>query len=95
MKLPIWLWFLLPLAALLWSGSGVLSAYKGYQGARAEASALEKELEALTQGLPQALAEAPVKAEELPALYEALLRLAEEKGLEVQALSPEGAEALG
>ncbi|MCS7194512.1 MAG: type 4a pilus biogenesis protein PilO [Meiothermus sp.] len=95
MKLPTWLWLLLPLLVLLWSGSRVLTAYRSYQGIRAETLALKEEVMALTQRLPQALAKAPVRPEELPALYERLLHLAEEKGLEVQKLSPEGLEAWG
>ena len=92
MKLPPWLWYLLPLAVLLWSASGVLSAYGRYQKARLQVQALEREVEALTRNLPQALGEAPVPPEALPLLYEALLRLAEEKG---QSLDPGEAAPTG
>ena len=95
MKLPPWLWYLLPLAVLLWSASGVLSAYGRYQKARLQVQALEREVEALTRNLPQALGEAPVPLEALPLLYEALFRLAEEKGLQVQSLDPGEAAPTG
>ncbi|GLV49134.1 hypothetical protein TJA_22360 [Thermus sp. LT1-2-5] len=95
MKLPIWLWFLLPLAVLLWSANTLLSAYRDYQGTRSEAVALEREITALSQRLPQALAEAPLREEELPRLYQGLFRLAEGKGLELHALEPGEAESAG
>lgn len=43
----------------------------------------------------QALGEAPVPLEALPLLYEALFRLAEEKGLQVQSLDPGEAAPTG
>lgn len=95
MKPPAWLWFLLPLLVLLWSARGVVSAYARYEEARREVRALEREAEALAQRLPQALAEAPVGPGELPSVYETLLRLAEEEGLELLALRPGEAEAVG
>ncbi|WP_337845038.1 hypothetical protein [Thermus sp.] len=95
MKLPTWLWFLLPFLVFLWSAWGVVSAYARYEEARRAVRALEREVEALTQRLPQALAEAPVGPGELPQVYEVLLRLAEEKGLGLLALGPGPAEAVG
>jgi Tfp pilus assembly protein PilO len=95
MKPPIWLWFVLPLAVLLWGAQEVASAYARYQGARAEVRALEREAEALTRSLPQALAQAPVAAEELPPVYEALLRLAAARELDLKRLEPGEAESLG
>lgn len=89
MKPPIWLWFLLPLGVLLWSAQGVFSAYAGYRQAMEAVRALERESEALARGLPAALAETPVKAEALPALYEELVRLAEGQGLALKRLQPE------
>ena len=95
MKLPPWLWYLLPLAVLLWSASGVLSAYGRYQKARLQVQALEREVEALTRNLPQALGEAPVPLEALPLLYVALFRLAEAQRLQVQSLDPGEAAPTG
>lgn len=95
MKPPIWLWFLLPLLALLWSAREVALGFAQYQRARAEVRALERQAEALAKALPQALAEAPVQERELPFLYEALLRLAEREGLTLKGLVPGQAEAVG
>lgn len=81
MKLPTWLWFLLPFLVFLWSAWGVVSAYARYEEARRAVRALEREVEALAGRLPQ--------------VYEALLRLAEEKGLGLLALGPGPAEAVG
>lgn len=80
---------------LLWSANGVLSAHGRYQRARLQVQALEREVEALTRSLPQALGEAPVPLEALPLLYEALFRLPEEKGLQVQSLDPGEAASMG
>ncbi len=88
LTLPIWIWFLLPSIALIWSAQGVYQGYVRYQKARGEVLALEREAEALVRELSPALAEAPVKGEELPKVYEALLRLAEEAGLELETLNP-------
>lgn len=85
---PIWIWFLLPLIAFFWSAQGVYQGYIRYQKARGEVLALESEAKALASKLSPTLAEAPVKREELPKVYEALLRLAEEAGLELEALNP-------
>lgn len=90
MKPPIWLWFLLPLAVLLWSTQAVLSAYAHYRRAAEAARALEREAEALAQSLPKALSESPVKEEALPLLYETLIRLAETQGLALKTLQPQG-----
>jgi Tfp pilus assembly protein PilO len=95
MKLPIWLWFFLPLAVLLWSANALFSTYRSYQRTKAEVVALEREVEALAQRLPQALAEAPLREEELPRLYQDLFRLAESQGLEPHALEPGEAEGAG
>ncbi|GAA5336112.1 MULTISPECIES: type 4a pilus biogenesis protein PilO [Thermus] len=95
MKLPIWLWFFLPLAVLLWSANALFSTYRSYQRTKAEVVALEREVEALTQRLPQALAEAPLREEELPRLYQGLFRLAESQGLELHAMEPGEAESAG
>lgn len=95
MKPPIWLWFLLPLTTLLWSGQAVFSAYAHYRRAVAAAQVLEREVEALTKSLPGALSEAPVKEGELPQLYEALVRLAVAQGLALKSLRPQEVAQVG
>lgn len=95
MKPTIWLWFLLPLLALLWGAREVALGYAQYQRARAEVQALERQAEALAKELPRALAETPVRESELPLLYEALLRLAEGENLALKGLAPGEAGAVG
>jgi Tfp pilus assembly protein PilO len=96
MKSPGWFWFLLPLAVLLWSAQGLIASISQYRRAQAETRALEREIEAKSQALPQSLREAPIKAEDLPLLYESLLRLAERQGLQIERLEPgEASDANG
>ncbi|WP_018464912.1 type 4a pilus biogenesis protein PilO [Calidithermus timidus] len=95
MKLPIWLWLILPLAILLWSTNKLFSAYRDYHEARVQVLTLEKEVEILTQRLPKALAKPPLQEEALPLLYQTLFHLAEETGLTVGSLNPGQVEAVG